>query len=138
MQIFRCRQSQIPIDTEHLQDKLQIFGRFVCSVVRRPTKRQPANNRDRYLDGHIGEAALALCDGAKSYNILGENGNCDVVTPTDLTVKYPDAYAGNPCHLVVAGISLYEEEEKRRRKRRGKSAVVIAWFYWGPPRQCLA
>jgi len=56
---------------------IQRDGSAYCRTVARST---PSKDEiSAAFDGHIGEAALALCDGAKSYNILGENGNCDVV-----------------------------------------------------------
>jgi hypothetical protein len=35
------------------------------------------------FDGHIGESALALCDGATSYSVLGERDGCDVVNVSE-------------------------------------------------------
>jgi len=56
---------------------IQRDGSAYCCTVARST---PSKDEiSAAFDGHIGEAALALCDGAKSYNILGENGNCDVI-----------------------------------------------------------
>jgi len=56
---------------------VQRDGSAYCRTVARstPSKDEIA----AAFDGHIGNATLALCDGAKSYNILGEVGNCDVV-----------------------------------------------------------
>jgi len=56
---------------------IQRDGSAYCRTVARST---PSKDEiSTAFDGHIGEATLALCDGAKSYNILRENGNCDVV-----------------------------------------------------------
>ena len=56
---------------------VQRDGRAYCRTVARST---PSKDEiSAAFEGHIGEATLALCDGAKSYNILGKNGNCDVV-----------------------------------------------------------
>jgi transposase-like protein len=56
---------------------IQRDGSAYCRTVARST---PGKDEiSAAFDGHIGEATLALCDGAKSYSILGENGNCDVV-----------------------------------------------------------
>jgi len=60
---------------------IQRDGSAYCRTVARAT---PGKNEIRAVfDGHIGEAALALCDGAKSYNVLGETDNCDVVHVTE-------------------------------------------------------
>ena len=60
---------------------IQRDGSAYCYTVTRST---PSKNEiAAAFDGHIGEATLALCDGAKSYNVLGENDNCDVVHVSD-------------------------------------------------------
>jgi len=56
---------------------IQRDGSAYCRTVARAT---PGKHEiSAAFDGHIGEATLALCDGAKNYNVLGKNGNCDVV-----------------------------------------------------------
>ena len=60
---------------------VQRDGGAYCRTVTRATPGK--NDIASVFDGHIGEAALVLSDGATSYNVLGENFGCDVVHVTD-------------------------------------------------------
>jgi len=56
---------------------VQRDGAAYCHTVTRATPGK--EDISAAFDGHIGDAALVLCDGATSYNVLGDNFGCDVV-----------------------------------------------------------
>lgn len=60
---------------------VQRDGSAYCRSVARstPSKIEIAS----VFEGHIGASTLAICDGAKNYNVLAENENCDVVHVSD-------------------------------------------------------
>jgi len=60
---------------------IQRDGAAYCRTVARATPGR--EDIAEAFGGHIGEATLAICDGAKNYNVLGENGGCDVVHVSD-------------------------------------------------------
>jgi transposase-like protein len=60
---------------------IQRDGGAYCNTVTRST---PGKEDIREaFDGHIGNSALVLCDGAKSFNVISETCGCDVVSIND-------------------------------------------------------
>jgi transposase-like protein len=66
---------------------IQRDGEAYCHTVTRATPSK--DDITAVYNGHIGEAALALCDGAASYNALPENCGCPVV---NVTVEQPGGF----------------------------------------------
>ena len=63
---------------------IQRDGAAYCRTVTRaaPSK----DDLTAVYEGHIGEAALALCDGASSYHALPENCGCPIV---NVNLRFP-------------------------------------------------